>query len=137
MNDLTDAEFEAAARRGEELSQREPRAASARYDATSGRVVVELTNGCTFAFPARALQGLTNASDEALAEVEVLGSGYGLRWESLAADFSVPGLLMGLFGSEKWLAREQARRAGATRSPAKSAAARRNGAKGGRPRKLG
>jgi hypothetical protein len=137
MSDLTDAEFEAAARRGDELSRREPRAAAACYDADSGRVVVELTNGCTFAFPARALQGLADATDEALAQVEVLGSGYGLHWEALDADFSVPSLLMGLFGTEKWIAREQARRAGRARSPAKSEAARRNGAKGGRPRKAG
>jgi hypothetical protein len=137
VSELTDAEFEAAARRGEKLAQREPRAASARYDADTGRVVVDLTNGCTFAFPARMLQGLADASDAALAQVEVLGGGHGLHWEPLDADFSVPGLLMGLFGTDKWMAREQARRAGATRSPAKSEAARRNGAKGGRPRKAG
>jgi hypothetical protein len=131
---LPNAEIEAARHRGEALARLEPRAASARYDAASGKVVVELTNGCTFAFPARALQGLGGASDEALAEVEVLGSGFGLHWESLDADFTVPGLMMGLFGTKAWM-REQARRAGQARSPAKSAAARENGKKGGRPRK--
>ncbi len=62
-------------------------------------MVVDLTRGCVFAFPARALQGLTQASDAELAEVSVLGSGYGLHWEALDADFTVPGLLMGRFGS--------------------------------------
>jgi hypothetical protein len=129
------AEFEAAERLGDRLAAHEPRAASARYEPSSGRVLVELTNGCSFAFPARALQGLADARDEDLARVEVLGSGYGLHWERLDADFSVPGLLMGLFGTEAWMARERARRAGSVRSPAKAAASRRNGAKGGRPRK--
>ena len=114
----------------------EPRAAAARYDSASGRVTVELTNGCTFTFPARALEGLGDARDEDLARVEVLGAGYGLHWEPLDADFTVPGLLMGLFGTGAWMAREQARRAGAATSPAKAAAARENGKKGGRPRRL-
>jgi hypothetical protein len=135
MTELTDAEVDAAARRGEQLATDEPRAKSAHFDAQSGRVVVELTNGCTFAFPARALQGLAEASDEELADVEVLGSGYGLHWQRLDADFSVPGLMMGVFGAGSWLARERARQAGQTTSVAKAAAARRNGAKGGRPRR--
>lgn len=132
-----DADIVAAQALGDQLALSEPRAAAARYEAASGRVVVELTNGCTFAFPARALQGLDAARDEDLAQVEVLGSGYGLHWETLDADFTVPGLLMGLFGTRAWMAREQARHAGAARSPAKAAAARENGRKGGRPRRVG
>jgi len=74
-------------------------------------------------------------SDRDLAEVAVLGLGLGLHWERLDVDASVPGLLAVLFGTRPWLDRQRAARAGATRSPAKAAAARRNGAKGGRPRK--
>lgn len=133
--ELDDAEIDAARRRGEALAREEPRAVAASYDAASGRVIVELTNGCTFAFPARALQGLGDARDEDLARVEVLGTGHGLHWEALDADFTVPGLLMGLFGTRAWMAREQARRAGAATSAAKAAAARENGKKGGRPRR--
>jgi hypothetical protein len=135
--DGSKAEIGAARRRGDALALAEPRAVAARYDAATGRVVVELTNGCAFAFPARALQGLGDASDADLAAVEVLGSGYGLHWEALDADFTVPGLMMGLFGARTWMAREQARRAGAATSPAKAAAARENGKKGGRPRGVG
>jgi len=135
MVELSDMGFEAALSEGDRLAAIEPRAKAARYDAGSGRVVVDLTNGCTFAFPARALEGLGDANDEQLAQVEVLGAGYGLHWEPLDADSSVPDLLIGLLGTRDWLAREQARRAGSTSSAAKSAAARRNGAKGGRPRR--
>jgi hypothetical protein len=137
MIQLDDAGIEAAERLGAELALAEPRAASARYDAVSGRVMVELTNGCAFAFPARALQGLGEASDAELAGVEVQEAGHGLHWEALDADFTVPGLVMGLFGTRAWMAREQARRAGRARSPAKAAAARENGKKGGRPRGSG
>jgi hypothetical protein len=121
--------------RGRQVLAGEPRAASARYDARSGRVYVELTNGCGFAFPARRVQGLEAAGDDDLAQVEVLGLGLGLHWEGLDVDASVPGLLAGLFGTKSWMDRQRAAKAGAARSAAKAAAARRNGAKGGRPRK--
>jgi hypothetical protein len=131
MVELTDAQIDAAIERGRMARVAEPRAASARYDHALGRIVVELTNGCTFAFPPRLAQGLEHATDEQLAKVETLGAGYGLHWEALDADLSVPGLLAGLFGTKAYMARL----AGQTSSPAKAAAARRNGSKGGRPRK--
>jgi hypothetical protein len=131
MVDPTDAEIDAAIERGRIARLNEPRAASARYDHAAGRVVVELTNGCTFAFPARLAQGLETATDAELAEVEILGAGYGLHWETLDADLSIPGLLAGLFGTAAYMAR----RAGTATSASKAAAARANGAKGGRPRK--
>jgi hypothetical protein len=125
-----------AERRGRNSLRTEPRARTARYDRRTGRVHVELTNGCTFAFPARNAQGLERASDAQLAQVEILGLGLALHWEPLDVDLSVPGLLAGLFGTKAYMDRQRAARAGAARSPAKAAAARRNGAKGGRPRKL-
>ena len=130
MAEPTDAEIDAALARGREVLRSESRATSARYDRRSGRVAVELANGCTFAFPARLAQGLEEATDEQLAAVEILGAGHGLHWEALDVDLSVPGLLAGLFGTAAWMAR----RAGRATSPAKAAAARANGRRGGRPR---
>ncbi len=131
MIDLTEAQIDAAMEPGRTTREIEPRAASARYDKQLGRVIVDLTNGCTFAFPPRLAQGLESATDDQLAEIEILGAGYGLHWEALNADLSIPGLLAGIFGTRAYMAR----RAGQTTSPAKAAAARTNGAKGGRPRK--
>lgn len=135
MSDDQDALVAEAERRGQRSLRTEPRARSARYNRRTGRVHVELTNGCTFAFPARDAQGLGRASDTELAQVEVLGLGLGLHWERLDVDLSVPALLAGFFGTKAYVDRQRAARAGAARSPAKAAAARRNGAKGGRPRK--
>ncbi len=131
MADLSDAQIDAAIERGRLAREAEPRAAAACYDRKLGRVVVNLTNGCTFAFPPEKVQGLQEATDEQLARVEVLGSGYGLHWEVLDVDVSVPGLLAGIFGTRAYMAR----RAGSATSPAKAKAARANGVKGGRPRK--
>ena len=131
MAELTDAQIDAALERGRTAQLYEPRAAAARYDRRSRRVVVELVNGCTFAFPPQLAQGLEVATEEQLAQVEILGVGSGLHWEALDADLSVPGLLAGLFGTKAYLAQ----RAGQATSPAKAAAIRANGAKGGRPRR--
>ena len=100
MAELTDTEIDAALERGRLAAAGEPRAAAARYDRKLRRVVVELTNGCTFAFPPRLAQGLEHATEEELETVEILGAGYGLHWEVLDADFTVPGLLAGLFGTK-------------------------------------
>jgi Protein of unknown function (DUF2442) len=132
----SDAQIAAADARGKALMENEPRALAARYDAKSGRIVVDLSNGATYAFPAALGQGLEAATPEQLAEVEILGAGFGLHWESLDVDLSIPGLLVGRFGTRAWMS-ELARRAGSVKSPAKAAAARANGAKGGRPRKAG
>lgn len=132
MAELADLEIDAALMRGASLRAGEPRAAAVRYDPRLERVVVDLTNGCLFAFPPRLAQGLEAATDAELATVEVLGAGYGLHWEALDVDLSVPGLLAGLFGTQAYMAR----RAGLATSAAKAAASRANGAKGGRPRKV-
>lgn len=130
MAEPSDAEIDAALARGREVRSAEPRARSARYDGVSGRVVMELTNGCIFAFPARLAEGLEEASDEQLAAVEILGAGSGLHWDEIDVDLSVPGLLAGLLGTAAWMAG----RAGRATSPTKAAAARANGRRGGRPR---
>ncbi len=131
MVDLTDVEFDTAVAHGKIAQLNEPRAIKARYNKKLGRMIVELTNGCSFTFPPHLAQGLETATAEQLAQVESLGAGYGLHWEELDADLSVPGLLAGLFGTKTYMARH----AGRVTSPAKAAAARQNGAKGGRPPK--
>jgi Protein of unknown function (DUF2442) len=131
--ELTDAAIEAANERGRIFRETHPHATAARYDAKADRIIVELENGATFAFPPRLVEGLHDATPAQLGEVELLGAGYGLHWESLDVDYSVPGLMNGIFGTAKWMAA----RAGRATSPKKAAAARANGAKGGRPKKVG
>jgi len=109
------------------------RASAAQYDRATGRVVLELTNGCLFAFPVGAIPALQSAAASELATVEIDPSGGALRWDGLDVDLSVPGLLLSAVGiDEGW--RHFASLAGSVRSEAKSRAARANGEKGGRPR---
>ncbi len=131
MAELTDAEIDAALERGRQIQAQEPRAAAVHFDPRTGKITLDLTNGCTFVFPARLIQGLEGAADDELAAVELLPQGRGLHWERPDVDISVPGLVNGIFGTRAHMARV----AGKSKSPAKTAASRANGAKGGRPRK--
>ena len=89
MAELTDAEINAALERGRMAQQTEPRADAVRYDRRNSRIIVDLTNGCTFAFPPSLAQGLEAASVDELEAVEILGAGYGLHWEALDVDLSL------------------------------------------------
>jgi CRP-like cAMP-binding protein len=104
MGDLTQSQFEQALRRGERDLVTKPRAKTARYDRETGRIVVDLTSGATFAFPAMLAQGLEQASAEALEQVEIAGAGFGLHWEVLDVDLTIEGLLAGRFGSARYMA---------------------------------
>jgi hypothetical protein len=136
MAEPTDEDFRLARQRGEESLRNEPHAAAVRYDAKSGRLIIDLTNGCTFAVPANLLQHVRDLPPEEIAKVRLMEkSGMALEWEEADIHFSVAGLVSGFFGNRRYMDQLWASRAGSVTSPAKAAAARANGAKGGRPRK--
>jgi hypothetical protein len=108
---------------------------SARYDRRRARIVITLNTGVELAVPTRLAEGLTGASAENLADIEISPAGLGLHWPRLDADLYVPGLLQGLFGSKSWMARHLGAAGGRSRTVAKVAASRENGRKGGRPKK--
>ena len=111
-------------------------AVSARYDHRTARIVVNLNTGVQIAFPTRLAEGLAGASAVDLGEIEISPAGLGLHWPKLDADVYVPALLQGVFGSKGWMAAQLGAAGGKARSRAKVAAARKNGRKGGRPRKI-
>ena len=136
MAPISEGELKRAEASGREILRTDPRAVAAHYDRSSGHVVVELANGCIYAFPPRLVEDLQGAGSRALEGVEVDGAGFNLRWEAIDVDLYVPALVAGIFGTRAWMARELAGIAGRTMSRAKAAAARKNGRKGGRPRKV-
>lgn len=133
---LTDAEIDAqipAARARESVAVKAGlRARTARYDAKSERVVLELTNGIALAIPVSLVRGLKRATAAQRAALELSPSGSGVIWEALDADISVPGLLASTF-SRSGAASALGSAGGRVTSLAKAKAAKANGAKGGRP----
>jgi hypothetical protein len=110
----------------------EPRAKTAVYDPTTGRIVITLSNGADFSFYASSIPELATVSAPEIARVEISPSGRTLRWKALDADLSLAGLMMGVFGSKIWMA-QLGQRGGQSTSAAKARASRLNGKKGGRP----
>lgn len=106
---LTDEEIAAANARGAERRRTTPWAVRARYDRRLRRIVVRLSSGMDLTFSPRDVQGLEHASPDQLSEVEILGVGYGLHWESLDADLYLPSLLQGVTGTKAWMAERRRR----------------------------
>ena len=125
--------FARASRAGRRAARIEPRAADVEYRAREHAVRIELTSGAAVTVPVKLIPSLRRAAARDINAVEILGRGGGLHWESLDLDLSVPGLLSSVLAGREWLA-ELGRIGGQKSSPAKAAAARRNGRKGGRPR---
>lgn len=128
-------EFDQASRKAKALAKSLPRAISARYDRRLGRVMVELSSGLAIAFSPRDAEGLENASPAQLSAIEISPSGFGLYFPKVDADIYLPALLEGTLGSRKWMASRLGAKGGQAKSPAKVAAAKRNGRRGGRPKK--
>lgn len=140
-----DRQVEAATKRGQEAIKNEPQAAAVKYDARRKAAVITLTNNCLLTIPVSLLEGLAGATGQQLANVVTLGQGIAIEWPALDQQFSIAALMKGVFGFPPWMktlgnrqstaAAELGRSGGSAKSDAKAAAARANGAKGGRPKK--
>ncbi|MGH9837637.1 MAG: DUF2442 domain-containing protein [Blastocatellia bacterium] len=99
-----DRMFEEADRRGKESLKTEIQARAASYDRKANRLVIELKNGVTLIVPCDLMQGLRDADPKDIAAVEIGLRGASLHWEKLDQDFTIGGLVRGIFGTKKWMA---------------------------------
>jgi hypothetical protein len=130
----TDAEIDAAI----DLAGRYPieDAVGAMYIEAEDLIAIHFSDGVELRIPRRLVQGLERATPGQLGQIQIEGPGTGLVWPALGVAHYIPGLAAGIFGTRRWMA-EMGRRGGMQRTKAKAAAARANGAKGGRPRGAG
>jgi hypothetical protein len=125
-------EHRAAVARGKQTKSAPTAVVRASYDAESSNLVLDLQNGAHVALPVAQIDELKAYSPEELAAVEISPARDGLLWRSIDVGISAPGLLTDFFGSA---VRAQLGTIGGRRlTTAKARAARKNGAKGGRPR---
>lgn len=133
--EISEQGFQTATARGEQTRQG-GYAVSAKYDTRNNRLVVKLNTGVVIMVPIHLLEDLAGTHDHHdLCEIEITPAGLGLHWPKLDADVYVPALMHGVFGTKSWMAAQLGATGGKATSAAKKAAARANGAKGGRPRK--
>jgi len=119
---LSQLEYTRVLQRSRREDMIEPRAENVHYERKSRHVVVNLKNGTIFAFPSDLAQGLAGAAVEDLEIIEISPSGEGLHWPALDADFSLPELMRGIFGTETWMVHLRRQ----TRKPRKISATVRN-----------
>lgn len=117
------------------LAAQKPKVNEARYENGVLYLVLGGTalEGSTLSVPVRTITPLARLSEEQLAKVEVKGNGHILVWRDGNEDFNVAGLIERITGLKTH--RAHMAQIGAISTEAKAAAARANGAKGGRPRK--
>jgi Protein of unknown function (DUF2442) len=111
-------------------------ARAAWYDRMHDAVILMLRDGRVFGAGRAGIPSLAEANPRQLRTLQVTEDGAFLLMPLLDLHISVDGLVTRLMeGSPAALRRSAAKSAGAATSPAKTAAARRNGRLGGRPRK--
>jgi len=134
--EISDVALEAANRRGEKKRGTFPAAVAVRYDRRVARVVISLETGLQIAFAPRDVEGFQEARPADLTDAEISPSGFGIHFPKLDADLYIPALLEGFLGSRSWMAAQMGKVGGKASTDAKTAAARKNGKLGGRPRKI-
>ena len=98
---------------------------------------MDLNTGVTIMVPMHLIEELSDAAADELGGIEISPAGIELHWPRLDANVYVPSLIQGIYGTKRWMAAQLGAAGGSATSPAKAAAARANGAKGGRPKKRG
>jgi hypothetical protein len=101
-----------------------------RYVRSRNLLVLTLKNGAEVSLPIHLIPDLKDVAPTQLTRVRLSPVGDALELRELDIDIYVPGIIRRILGFDALQ-----RRAGSTKTPAKAAAARANGAKGGRPRK--
>jgi hypothetical protein len=135
--DVTPKDLERYARAralGQARAQDPSAVVDARYDPERDLIDLEFAGGGSMTIPRKIVPGLERASTSKMESIIVSPAGDALSWPSLDVDVYVPGLVERAFGTRLFAA-ATGRRGGRRRSKAKAAAAKANGAKGGRPRK--
>jgi hypothetical protein len=137
-NEVSEAELESQIAEAKvawvQAASTEPRAQSVTFYPRKRQYTIVLTNRAQFSFPVGLIREIADAPHQALAHVHLSGDGSSIHWVLLNVDFSIPGLIYRILGTKPAMS-ELGRQGGKTKSSAKSEAARRNGQKGGRPRK--
>jgi len=130
-----DRERFARARELGRLQAQDPSAViGARFNERKDALELKFAGGGTMAIPRALIPSLEGASSSVLASVSVSPAGDALCWRALDIDVYIPGLVELAFG-RRLFAAATGRNGGRRTSRAKAAAAKANGAKGGRPPK--
>lgn len=130
----TAAEMQDAIKSARRRERNATKIRAAHYDRRCDTIVASLSTGATLTVPRRAILGFAKASVRELGDIEITPGGEGL-WSETIDDGVLLEQLLVLAAGEATLGTIGARINATLKSPARAAASRANGTKGGRPRK--
>lgn len=116
-----------------EYARRWPQVMAVRYEPKTRLVVLSLSNGLQLGVPADKLQGVADASDADRSDVTILGPNRAIEFLKLDQQFTVAGLLSGVFGTRAWML-ELTRQKGRSKPALKTNTARNTARKRSPPR---
>ena len=128
------AQIPLSRKRAQRELRNEPHASAVRFSAAQRCLQLTLTNGAILSVPVGLIASLAKATNKDLTDVSVSPAGIAIRLDRLDEDLSVAGLAKVALGS-RVLMQASGSAGGSARTRSKALAARRNGLKGGRPRK--
>lgn len=129
-----DAEIRRAVKGAREREDTATKIVSARYDKRSDTIISLLSTGATLAVPRKAIPGFAKARPMQIVDLAISPARESL-WSDSVDDGVLLEQMLVLAAGEATLGTIGARINAAKKSPARAAASRANGAKGGRPRK--
>ena len=101
--DLTDAEMDTALARAKRYEKYARTVIKTAYSRVNDTLRLVLSDGAVYTLPRHLIQGLADALPEDLNRIQIVGGGTGLLWPTLDVAHYVPGLLQGVYGTEKWM----------------------------------
>lgn len=111
-----------------------PTGTSYHFDPQSRIISIRMNDGSRIDFSAQKIRELQQATSEQIEQGYITAAGDAIHWDHLQAHYTIAGLAAEIFGTRQWM-RELGRKGGRTVSQAKAIASRKNGLRGGRPRR--
>jgi predicted TPR repeat methyltransferase len=99
----TDAEIDEALIRAKRYAKYDRRVMKVSYSKVTERLRLVFEDGTTYSVPRALIQGLAGADERDIKRIQILGDGTGLLWPVLDVAHYIPGLLAGVYGSERWM----------------------------------
>jgi Protein of unknown function (DUF2442) len=112
-----DREIKQATRRGQEQLKTERQAKRIYFDRNKNKLVIDLKDGATVLLPLNIIQGLADASPRQIEKGKLGPRGAYLHWDNLGVDFTLAGLLNGIYGTKAWMAKIQGKSKSKVRVP--------------------
>jgi len=131
---VTDSEIDALLRASRRRRKTATTILAARYDAKADTIVVDLSTSVALIVPRRKIAGFAKAAPTDLSDIKI-DMGAESLWSDSVDDGVLLEQLIEITAGSEDLAAFSARVLGRRKTPARAAASRANGKKGGRPRK--